>query len=400
MNGKNYIQFILSQKKTLSAFFIATICVLYFYLIPVTQPDYYKFLQPWLRAITSSDGLEVFRTDFTNYTGGYVTVLWLMHFFQPILSEIVVIKITAIIGSVACALSVAYALDAMGWGNWGKYNAALGFLLLPSVWMNGVAWGQADAFYTTFLILSFASITKDQAFRAMILFCIAVSFKLQAILFAPFLLGYLLRRPSIIVAMIFVMPFTYLAVNALYLLSGRPILDVFSIYLQQAKTYNLLSMNAPNLWLIADSYLDVDFLAKNFHSIVLYGTAFSTIIAVILILRVRKLTLEDNNALLFWAAFTLIVLPFLLPKMHERFFFSAEVFGYLLALNVSRFIRPTIFIQISALLMYSMYHDTIGLRGLIGWPNVALFGILFMTATVLILFKDRKFFENGTIQKY
>lgn len=93
----------------------ASLVVCYAFLYPVTQPDHFKFLVPWLRAITETDNFTVFTTDFINYTGGYITVLWLVSLAKPVLSELAIIKITAVIGSTLSALGVMFCLSACGW---------------------------------------------------------------------------------------------------------------------------------------------------------------------------------------------------------------------------------------------------------------------------------------------
>ncbi len=125
-----------------------SICLIVCYalLYPVTQPDHFKFLLPWLQAITGSDGFEVFTTDFSYYTGGYISFMWLVSLAKPVLPELAIIKITAVIGSFMAAWGVTLCLAAAGWARRARLNAGLAFLLLPTTMLNGIGWGQADAF--------------------------------------------------------------------------------------------------------------------------------------------------------------------------------------------------------------------------------------------------------------
>jgi Gpi18-like mannosyltransferase len=373
----------------LSVFLIGMICWLYYLLLPDKTGDYFNFILPWLRAITGSDGFAVFKTDFSNYTGGYISALWAMSHLEPLLGELLVIKVTAILGSLFCAVSVSYALGVMGWDMSHRWIAGLLFLLLPSVWMNGAAFAQADAYYTAFLVLSFAHILKNQAKTAIVLFCIAVSFKLQAILFAPFILGYLWHRPKYIIALILLFPLVYLGVNAIYLLSGRPMSDVLLIYLDQANTFHSLSMNAQNPWLLVRFFADGNWIALHYKTLVIAGLAVATGVAGMLILIVKNRDMKDRLPLLYWAAVILILMPFLLPKMHERFFFPAEVFLFMLALNARQFIMPALLIQAAAVLMYSSFHDTLNIQALIARPFFPLLGVIFMIFALVLMMSKR-----------
>jgi len=59
--------------------------------------------------------------------------------------------------------------------------------------INGAAWGQCDAIYTAFCLGSLYFILADRPAWACILFGLALSFKLQAVFFAPVLLLLFLR---------------------------------------------------------------------------------------------------------------------------------------------------------------------------------------------------------------
>ena len=194
---------------------LLTIVATYPLFYPVIQPDYHAFLVPWLRAITGSDGLDVFATNFSNYTGGYISILAGVAQIAPMLSDLAIIKITSVIGTVLAAFGVATCLLSSGWNRQDALNAGLAFMLLPSVMRNGIAWAQADAFYTAFVLFSMASVLSRRITLAVFLFAVAVSFKLQAILFAPFLLGILLRTPGrLLLGLAMAVP-VYLAVNGL-----------------------------------------------------------------------------------------------------------------------------------------------------------------------------------------
>lgn len=362
------------------------ISTLYSCLYTVTQPDHYKFLLPWLRAITSSNGLDVFSTDFSNYTGGYISILAFVSLFKPVLSELVIIKVTAVIGTGMAAVGVAACMRATGWRKLPALNAGLIFMLLPSAMLNGVAWGQADAFYCAFILYSMAAVLSGRPLFAAMFFAVAISFKLQAILFAPFLFGFLLRTPrKLLLGLILVIPIFFLT-NALYLVAGRPVWDVATIYADQAQTFHRLSMNAGNPWLFLDLFLDPEMHSKYYSTLVLTGLIAAFLVAIGLSWKAFRVPILPLYLVLL-AALTTLILPFLLPKMHERFFFMAESFILISCLMNRNFLTAAIAVQLSALAMYSIYHDTFLVRTALGWPHVAFAGIGFMMLTIVLFVK-------------
>ena len=363
-----------------------SLIVCYALLYPVTQPDHFKFLLPWLRAITGSDGFEVFTTGFSNYTGGYISLLWLVSLANPLLSELAIIKVTAVIGSVMAAFGVTQCLAAAGWAGRARLNAGLMFMLLPTSMLNGIGWGQADAFFTAFILYSMAAVLRQRPLLAGLMFAIAVSFKLQAIFFAPFLLGYLLKTPGrMLISAASILP-VYLLVNAIYLASGRDLMEVFTIYAGQAQTFTRLSMNAGNFWLMLDMLGPAEVLSGQHRSFVLAGLIVASAAGVVIISKVRKAPFTPR-AMIYYACVSAILMPFLLPKMHERFFFPAEVLLFVAALMHSRFLPVAVLTQLSGIAMYSVYHDTFGVRALLGWPWVAIAGIALMAAAVYLLLR-------------
>lgn len=362
------------------------VAICWLLLFEVRQPDYALYLVPWLSAIRNSDGLKIFATDFTNYTGGYVTVLWLTErvdfLSNTSLSDLALIKITALLGSILCSIGVWSALKALDWKQEHAIAAAIFMLLLPEVLLNGVALAQAEALYTAFLAFTVAAMIREKPTTAVACFAVAISIKLPAIWLAPVMAGWLLRRPRAIVPAIIAFPIAYAAVNALYLVAGRPLRDVLLIYFTQFETFERLSMNAPNFWVIADRLLDPDWVSAHFSMLVAVGMFAAFILAIGIASKVYKLPQNAGIELVFWAALSSISMPFLLPKMHDRFFFAGGVFVYLIAVTDRRYALPAILIQFAALLSYSQYHDTLGLASLLGRSTAILLAVIFMTAAL------------------
>src|SRR5436853_614759 len=69
-------------------------------------------------------------------------------------------------------------------------------LSIPTLLINSMLWGQSDAVYAAGVVMCLYFILTDKPLAAVLAFSFAISVKLQAIFFAPVLIGYLLRKES------------------------------------------------------------------------------------------------------------------------------------------------------------------------------------------------------------
>jgi Gpi18-like mannosyltransferase len=206
-------------------------------------------------------------------------------------------------------------------------GAAL-FLALPTVFLNSAYWGQADAIYTCFLLACLLFLLKDQPLPAMVFLGIAFGFKAQAIFLAPFILLLVVKRriPLLYLGMI---PLVYLLLMIPAALTGRPMLDLLTIYLDQAGVYQSLSEHAPNLYL---------FISNRFYTpVAAIGVGVTALVVVTwVILYARKLKGFTPSILLVCALASAVMMAFFLPKMHDRYFYPAEVLAFLVAFYFPR----------------------------------------------------------------
>ena len=111
----------------------------------------------------------------------------------------------------------------------------------------------------------------------------------------------------------------YMAAMLPAALAGWPISDLMTIYLRQAEWNPEFISNASNLWAA------IQYGAPSAGSAWLWlGMVAAAAASVLFVIAFRRLegSPEDLVAL---ALLSAMILPFLLPKMHERFFFLADV---------------------------------------------------------------------------
>src|SRR5262249_51176839 len=246
--------------------------------------------------------------------------------------------------------------------------AGTGFLILPTVIMNSAYWGQCDVIYAAF-VLGFVLFNLKGAPRKAV-FCLglAFSFKLQTIFVAPYVL-YLILRRRIALQHLLIVPTVYAAAMFPAWLLGRPVSELATIYVGQIQENAFLSMNAPNFWEIIQHFQMIDFEAG-----VLVGIVLAAAVGLALAVAAQRFR-DDLQAQLLVVTASVILIPFVLPKMHERYFFLADVITYVLAFTFPRAWPLAIAMQIGSFSAYCNF--------LFGWDLGPLFGALGVSVAVV-----------------
>jgi Gpi18-like mannosyltransferase len=107
-------------------------------------------------------------------------------------------------------------------------------------------------------------------------------------------------------------------------LVGRPLSDLLTVYLSQAGSYKSLSKHAPNLYV---------FISNDYYSLALplgLAVAMTIMLAWVFIYARSSRPLLPSRILLYGLA-SVGMLPFFLPKMHDRYFYPADVLSFLVA---------------------------------------------------------------------
>jgi len=153
-------------------------------------------------------------------------------------------------------------------------------------------------------------------------FAVAFSVKAQGVFLGPFVLGMMLRR-QLHWAWLAAVPVVYVVLAIPVSLAGRPLVSVLRVYLDQADTFHRLTMNAANIWVFAGGAPYAIGVAVGLVLAAAGGIALS-----VFILRSRQ---EGPDFILLAACASLMLMPYLLPKMHDRYFYAFELASIALA---------------------------------------------------------------------
>jgi Gpi18-like mannosyltransferase len=309
-----------------------------------------KFLLPWYE-FARVHGVASLGQAFTNYTPFYSYLLLAATKFDGLFEPWHLIKAISLVFEFGCAV-IAARIVAVGEGS--RYAPAIAFAacwLAPTVLFNGAVWGQADSIWTFFVLLSVYFVCRDKPIIGIIAFAVGFAVKAQAVFLAPLIFALVLRR-TVHWLWLAAIPAVYLVVAAPAWLLGQSLLDILTVYLKQAGTFERLSMNAANMWLFVPNRfyeLGVGFgLAISAAA----GLAFSVFAA-----RVKeRLRVEQVVAA---AAISLLLMPFVLPKMHDRYFYAFEVMAIVLAFLKPRLSVIAIAAQIDGVLAYLAYYGVV-----------------------------------------
>lgn len=297
--------------------------------------DFKDFLQPWYQFIQGNDRFWALKHNFFNYNPPYIYLLVLWSYLFPHFSALAVIKSIAIGldlgGSFWVYRWVAslipkpshLAQDYPRFPHLAALFAAALFLIAPTIVLNGSYWGQCDMAYTTAAIASLYGFSQGYNRLALATFTLALTFKLQAIFTAPVVLILLLQQ-QVHWRDLWIVPAVYGLTLVPAAIAGRPWDSLLGVYWQQFNTYQALTMNAPSLyqWFPKAPYQLTVTVGLGVAGLVTLGLVGA-------IVR-RWQRLSPVQLVQIALGFNLIV-PLLLPKMHDRYWFCADVLSFILA---------------------------------------------------------------------
>ena len=353
--------------------FIMSFFIRMFY-IDFEGSDYRNFLIHWYNEINERGAVESFKYNIGDYTPMYKYLIILMTKLP--MRPLYAFKSVSIFFDYVLAIFVGLVgLKASK----SKITALAGYgltLFLPNIFFNSAIWAQCDVIFTAFIVISIFCILCNKGHLAMISYAIALSFKIQAIFFAPVVV-ILILKGKIKFRTLFTFAITYVLVMIPAVICGMPFKDaLFGAYTQQVNEYSSLSLNAPNLYNIFPSnVMNSKELGMVFT---MMGIGITAVIA--MAIYKYKFELTDHSIVLISLIFALVV-PYLLPHMHERYFYLADVLGILFIILFPKKFYIAVFTILASFAVVE--------RFLFGWVSDSLVtpmgvGLLMGTGIVLL----------------
>lgn len=350
--------------------------------------DYNNFLSGWYRYFQENGGFGAVAHSVGDYNVPY---LYFMAFISYLsVPDLYLIKLFSLVFDVILAWGcyrLVRSLVRERQGSRAPLAAFAAALLLPTVVLNGALWGQCDGIYGALCVHAAACVLDGKNKTSVALMALAFSFKLQAIFVLP-LWGVLWLAGRVKFRELWVFPLTYLVSILPALLLGKPLADILGIYFNQMGEYSSrLVLNAPSVYqLLPYGTQDPGYFAL--LGVLAAGALVLALLALGFLLRGRL----DNRLAMAMAVVLCLGVPFLLPYMHERYFFLADVFTLCWACANWRRLPAAALAEASSLASYILYlrlkfNFTLTLGGkfyVMPLETAAMLGALAFSAVMLV----------------
>lgn len=387
------------------AVLVVVALVLRWSLFDVVSGDYRSFLSNWYAHFASSGGFAGLADEFSNYDTPYLALLAVLTYLP--IDPLVGIKAISVLFDLVLAF-FAYRIVRVARPEsvWLPTILTGVVLFLPTVVMNGSAWAQCDSIYGSMILASLYFLLIRRPWAAAVFFGIAFAFKLQAIFFLPVLVLVLILN-GLKLRTLLAAPAAFFAMLLPALIAGRSLLSQLAVYPAQITggsgtggnglgdpgrsasrggagggsggppgggsggggpggggfggavgtgqagggsvgTGHAFTYNAPTpyAWLPSDAGDSWKYVGLAVAAVVALGFG-------IWLLR-RRRPLAAGEVLLVAAASTMVI-PWLLPEMHERYFYLAEVLLVVAIAVDKRMILPAVAIQAASSITYLSY---------------------------------------------
>lgn len=331
--------------------------------------DYEQFLMYWVEFFRKNGGFAALGRKIGDYNVPYLYFLALFSYIP--INDLYLIKGLSVLFDIVLAFAAMRVTTFVTRRNDMGLIAFFAVLFLPTVIVNSSMWGQCDSIYAAFGLLALYFALRDKYVLSVALAAVAFSFKLQIIFLLPIYAVFLFTG-RIRFRHLLVFPLVYLALFAPAALMGRPILDSVLIYTNQVKTYSKhLTLNAPSVYALFDKPA-----YTSLNSALGITAAFAFLLALLAYLTIRREVLTHKTILISATLISLTV-PFLLPSMHERYFYLSDILTVVSGIACPWLIPVPILVQLGS---WTGYHAYL-FGGGIGIKT----GAVFMLLAILLL---------------
>ena len=313
----------------------------------IESDDYLTFLAPWTQYFRDNGGFAALADFPGNYNPPYMYLLAAFSYLD--IPELYLIKSLSVLFDVLLAFACMKLASLYSDSKARRLGVFLAVLWLPTVAANGAYWAQCDSIYAFFGVYALYLGMSSRGAGAMVSLAASLAFKLQAVFVIPAFFILLLAK-RIKWRQLLIFPAAYIALMLPAVIAGAPLWDTLTLYLSQAGTVgDAMNYNAPSLTCMFSWTGDTTRSAR-----LLIIAAFLLVAAVYAAALLLRRRLSDRLIL----ALTLILvmgIPYLLPHMHDRYFYLAGVLALVLASTDLRFAPVPLFAELASLHCYYAY---------------------------------------------
>lgn len=340
--------------------FLAVVLILRYRHIGYIAEDWRFYVDQWT-TLLRHEGFDVLGRRFSDYNFLYLYLLFLA--VQLPISRFLAVKLTSVFFDAVLVLGV-YKLLRLKQDLPCALLGALAIFVCPLFALNSSAWGQCDSIYVSCLVFCVYFLIKRNGLAAMSAFSVAFCLKLQSVfilpLFAVIYPGRDFRNYCGLKFSYILLPFLFNLIAGLpAMCAGRSFLDVllFRTYIWQLSQPAPASLNAPTFFALFGE------ISSFSPGTALYNALPFLSLADIALLCLGLFIFYRNRLVLFTDSFLLITQSmalfsiFILPRMHERYFYFSEILAIAAAFWYRRFslYLACFCIIVSSMISYDLY---------------------------------------------
>ena len=332
------------------------------YVFDYETLDYKNFLSKWIDYFRVNGGFRALKNSVGNYNIPYLYFLAL--FSMSDIGDLYLIKLLSTFFDVLLAWSAMMILSEYRESVPARLGCFFTVLFLPTVFLNSAVWGQCDSTYTAMLLLGIWLALDDRPWLSMICAAVGFGFKLQAVFVLP-VFAVLWMRGKFRWYHFAAFPAAYVVLVLPAVLIGRPFIDTLKLYSSQASSIyypDILNYNSSSVFAIIGKACDPKIAST--LGITAAFTLMSTVLVLCLVVCINcrygtpkgctPRSLSDRTVLASALLFA-VGIPFLLPYMHDRYFYCADIITVAAAFAVPKLAAAASLTQFASLLGYYAY---------------------------------------------
>lgn len=283
--------------------------------------DFIQHLLPWAEYLETHGGFAGIASGPPNcdYPVTYQYILaFLTYLPASYLAKIKVVSVFFDFVSAAFVMLIVRKIGGYSKKSFVPWLAYAVALLIPTPILNSAAWAQSDSIYTAFLVMTLYFLIREKYPLAFIAFSLAFSFKLQAVFFFPVLLLLYLKGRNFSLLHFLTIPAVIAALSLPAIVIGKPLAEIFGVYIGQVQSYPKTTLNFPNMYF---------FLPDLHWQFALPGIllTLALILTLYFVLLKSDRVVLAGGTLLEVSLLTVMICAYSLPSMHQRYLFAGDI---------------------------------------------------------------------------
>lgn len=369
--------------------------------IPYLSGDMYGALLPWFNFLKQNGGFKALGTypwspsvisKPGDYPVAYINILALLSYLP--LDGIMSIKLSSMLFDYILAFGIIKIIRLWNKNNYFSLVSFIVLVFFPTSILNSALWGQADQMYVGLVVWTLYFLIRKKHGWAMLLLGLAIAIKLQTTFFLPVLVFLWLNKEFKLRSLIILFAAIFLTFIPSYI-AGAPFKMPFDMYkLQVTGLYKNANYGAGSIY----AFFEFSSLKEGINKGAGVLVAFTAIGVALLVLFHHKIPATPKNTIYVSVLFSLLS-PFVLPHMHERYFYMADAFVILYVLIYKRKYWLALLMSFSSVLAYTHFLMGGYIFKFLGQDSVRLAALINLFLIIYLVYEAPKVLEKKENEK-